>query len=149
MTREERTLDLHGHHAAEAIVHLSAELARAHLERCGTLIVIHGRGWHSGGKAVLPRVVRDFLSELELHPRSGVRRVRFGELHPIAPNPGCVYVDLFLERGDVVFDPGAPKKKQKGSKPRPVVKPPDDSEIEFPADLDDDFERGMRDLFGR
>lgn len=147
MKREMRTLDLHGCTAEEALERLRGELANAHAERSGTLLVIHGRGWRSGGKAVLPRVVRDFLSELERHPRSGIRRVRFGEEHPTEPNAGCVYVDLFLERRDPVFDPSAPRKAPKAKPKREPVLPPPVDEIELPPDIDRDFERGMKDLF--
>lgn len=148
MTSTERTLDLHGCTADEALEQLRLGLANAHRERIGVLLVIHGRGWRSGGKAVLPKVVRDYLGELEQHPRSGVRRLRFGEQHPIAPNAGCVYVELFLERRDPVFDPRAPKKAPKPSAQRPKHRPPAPDEIELPPELDDEFERGMRDFFG-
>jgi hypothetical protein len=148
MTRDERTLDLHGCRAEEALEKLRAELARAHGERIGVLVVIHGRGWRSGGKAVLPKVVRDYLGELERHPRSGVRRVRFGEQDPIEPNAGCVYVDLFLERSQPVFDPRAPKKQPKEQAKRPKHRPPAPDEIELPPDLEVELERRMREFFG-
>ena len=57
-----RRIELHGLHAAEAELELAAELRRAYEagERC--VLVIHGRGLHSEGEAVLKTALPGWLA---------------------------------------------------------------------------------------
>jgi DNA-nicking Smr family endonuclease len=66
--RPEETLDLHGHTAAQAAPALTRFLleAQAHRRRC--VLVVHGRGMHSGGVAVL----RDLVIDSLVGPLSGL-----------------------------------------------------------------------------
>ncbi len=64
--RAEAQLDLHQLKADEARRQLRRFLDQADRDHCRTLRIIHGRGLHSTGRAVLPELVQD---ELRLDPR--------------------------------------------------------------------------------
>ncbi|MCB9881200.1 MAG: Smr/MutS family protein [Planctomycetes bacterium] len=137
-----REIDLHGHTWAEARDLMIKALREAYAERHAHLCFVHGRGWHSKeNRAVLPTRVRDWLVELETHPRSVIARVQFGEAWR-PPNPGAVFVTLLLERADPVYDPEwvEPPKRHKSRAPDPRTI----EEIELPDDYLDELDEGMR-----
>lgn len=86
----ERRLDLHGLTAAEAKRRLAEELASAQKagERC--VLVIHGRGLHSEGGAVLREGVVDWLTSAP----NAARVMAFASARPADGGPGASYVLL-------------------------------------------------------
>lgn len=66
--KPEASIDLHGLTGEEAAASLSAFLAESRKKGCRKVLVIHGKGLHSDGKAVLPRLVREIL---EKNPDAG------------------------------------------------------------------------------
>lgn len=85
--RAEATLDLHGHTSAEATPLLERFLLDGARLRRRCVLVIHGRGLHSGGVAIL----RDLVIAQLAGPLSGL-------VHAFAPaaaadgGPGATYV---------------------------------------------------------
>jgi DNA-nicking Smr family endonuclease len=57
------TLDLHGHTAEEAKGMLLAFLKRAYTSQRRLVLIIHGKGLHSGGKGVLKRMVHRVITQ--------------------------------------------------------------------------------------
>jgi DNA-nicking Smr family endonuclease len=74
----EKILDLHGLDRAQAARTLSSFLDECRRGGVRKVLIIHGKGMHGSGPAVLPRLVRDTL---ETHPaagRFGLAERRFG-----------------------------------------------------------------------
>lgn len=61
-------LDLHGMTAAEAESALAAFFDDARARRCSKVLIVHGKGLHSQGEAVLGRLVARWL---ERRPEAG------------------------------------------------------------------------------
>jgi len=80
LIRAEATLDLHGHTAAEATPMLEKFLLDSARLRRRCVLVIHGKGLHGGGIAV--------LRELVLHHLVGVLSGLVHAFSPAAPNDG-------------------------------------------------------------
>lgn len=84
-------LDLHGMTAAEAESALAAFFQDARARRCSKVIIVHGKGLHSRGEAVLGRVVGRWL---ERRPEAG----RHG--HPDRTQGGNGATWVLLKGGD-------------------------------------------------
>ena len=88
--RVERRIDLHGMTAAEARRELTAELRAAFADGVRCVLVVHGRGLHSEGGAVLKGGVVDWLIAAPL--ASFV--LAFASAQPRDGGPGASYVLL-------------------------------------------------------
>jgi DNA-nicking Smr family endonuclease len=66
--RPQATIDLHGLTTAEAAAALDAFLRESVKKRLEKVLVVHGKGHHSGGQAILKDFVAEFLST---HPLAG------------------------------------------------------------------------------
>jgi DNA-nicking Smr family endonuclease len=91
----ERRVDLHGLSAAEARRRLAAELARAQSEGLRCVLVVHGRGLHSEGAAVLREGVPEWVAA---GPRAA-RVMAFASARPADGGSGATYVLLRRLRG--------------------------------------------------
>ena len=88
-------VDLHGLVAAEARRRLGAELERAQAAGLRCVLVIHGRGLHSEGSAVLREGVAEWLVAA---PLAG-RVMAFTSARPEDGGSGATYVLLRRVRG--------------------------------------------------
>ncbi len=86
----ERRLDLHGLVASEARRHLTRELASAQAASIRCVLVIHGRGLHSDGGAVLRDGVVSWLTSEPLASRV----MAFASARPEHGGAGASYVLL-------------------------------------------------------
>ena len=83
-------VDLHGSRAAEARRRLAAELGRAQAEGLRCVLVVHGRGLHSDGPAVLREGVTEWLTAAPL----AARVMAFASAQPADGGSGATYVLL-------------------------------------------------------
>ena len=83
-------VDLHGLRAADARRRLAAEVARAQAAGLRCLLVVHGRGLHSEGPAVLREGVAEWLSAAPL----AARVMAFASARPEDGGSGATYVLL-------------------------------------------------------
>ena len=90
----ELRVDLHGLAAAEARRRLAAELARAQAAGLRCVLVVHGRGLHSEGPAVLREGVAEWLSAGPL----AARVMAFASARPADGGSGATYVLLRRQR---------------------------------------------------
>jgi len=90
----ELRVDLHGLAAAEARRRLAAELARAQAAGLRCVLVVHGRGLHSEGPAVLRDGVAEWLSAGPL----AARVMAFASARPADGGSGATYVLLRRQR---------------------------------------------------
>ncbi|MBW2313134.1 MAG: Smr/MutS family protein [Deltaproteobacteria bacterium] len=90
----ERTIDLHGMVAAAASQTLRREFARALEAGLRCVLVIHGRGLHSEGEAVLKEAFPGWLAE----PPHGRHVAAFTTAAPRDGGPGACYVLLGRKR---------------------------------------------------
>ena len=67
----QRSIDLHGMTVEQGIDAVKAFLAEAKRDGLRKVLLIHGKGHHSGGDSVLRRGVRDYLNRTSLAGRSG------------------------------------------------------------------------------
>jgi DNA-nicking Smr family endonuclease len=86
----ERRIDLHGLIAAEAKRRLAGELDRAQAEGLRCVLVIHGRGLHSEGGAVLREGTIDWLTAEPLASQV----MAFASARPEHGSSGATYVLL-------------------------------------------------------
>jgi DNA-nicking Smr family endonuclease len=91
----ELRVDLHGLVAKEARRRLAAELERAQAAGLRCVLVVHGRGLHSEGPAVLREGVADWLSTAPLVARV----MAFASARPEHGGSGASYVLLRRVRG--------------------------------------------------
>jgi len=90
----ELRVDLHGLAAAEARRRLATELARAQAAGLRCVLVVHGRGLHSEGPAVLREGVAEWLSAGPL----AARVMAFASARPADGGSGATYVLLRRQR---------------------------------------------------
>jgi len=83
--KPEASLDLHGLTGEEALASLRGFLAESRKKGHRKVLVIHGKGLHSQGKAVLPVLVRELL---EKNPNAG----EFGRAVAGEGGSGAVWV---------------------------------------------------------
>lgn len=86
------TLDLHGMTRAEAEVALAGFFGTAERTGCTKVLIIHGKGLHSGNDPVLADYVRSWL---ERRPSAG----RSGHAAPASGGNGATWV--LLKRGGI------------------------------------------------
>ena len=67
-------LDIHGMNAEEALLSLDVFFSKAKESGFEKLRVIHGKGNHSEGEAVLGRTVRDFIEQCSYAGESGYEK---------------------------------------------------------------------------
>jgi DNA-nicking Smr family endonuclease len=90
----ERTIDLHGQDSSAAQQTLRRELATAIGAGLRCVLLIHGRGLHSEGEAVLKEALPGWLAE----PPHGPRVVAFTTAQPRHGGAGASYVLLRRKR---------------------------------------------------
>jgi DNA-nicking Smr family endonuclease len=76
--RPDAEIDLHGLNQDEAWASLERFFAHARSQGFRKVTVIHGKGNHSGGEAVLKRTVREFIERCPFAGESGHRDSRSG-----------------------------------------------------------------------
>jgi DNA-nicking Smr family endonuclease len=86
----DQRVDLHGLVAKEARRRLAAELERAQAAGLRCVLVVHGRGLHSEGPAVLREGVTDWLTV----PPLAARVMAFASARPEDGGSGATYVLL-------------------------------------------------------
>jgi DNA-nicking Smr family endonuclease len=69
--KPDATLDLHGQTLEEARISLEGFFRLGRQQGFEKLLIIHGKGNHSGGAAALKRVVRDFIEHCAFAGESG------------------------------------------------------------------------------
>jgi len=72
------TIDLHGLTRDEAWLRLSAFFTDSRRQGAEKLLIVHGKGNHSEGEAVLKRVTRDFIERCVFAGESGPADARSG-----------------------------------------------------------------------
>jgi len=87
-------LDMHGLRADDARAVLADRVRTAAERGAGCLLVIHGRGAHSGGKGVLPRLAADEL----MGGRAAAHVLAFCPAQPKDGGAGALYVLLRRRR---------------------------------------------------
>jgi DNA-nicking Smr family endonuclease len=92
--RPERTLDLHGLTRSEARSAFHREVAAAARTGARCLLVVHGRGFGSGGEPVLKRALRSWLGEAP----SAASVLAFAPAVPAHGGAGATYLWLRKSR---------------------------------------------------
>ncbi|GAB1481856.1 Smr/MutS family protein [Treponema sp.] len=72
------TIDLHGLTRDEAWLRLSAFFADSRRHGAEKILIVHGKGNHSEGEAILKRVTRDFIERCAFAGESGQADARSG-----------------------------------------------------------------------
>ena len=70
-SKPERSIDLHGMSVEECTKALSEFISEAHRDGLRKVLIVHGKGLHSGGESVLRRSVHDYLRQSELAGEMG------------------------------------------------------------------------------
>lgn len=70
--KPDAVIDLHGMTASQAWNELDAFMTGAYTQGFSKVLIVHGKGNHSGGDPVLKRIVRQYLEQCRFAGRSGV-----------------------------------------------------------------------------
>lgn len=69
--KPEAVIDLHGMTASQAWSALDSFMTGAHARGLSKVLIVHGKGNHSGGDPVLKRIVRQYLEQCRFAGRTG------------------------------------------------------------------------------